>query len=274
MDADVVSMEHYVYGIAVNGLVRYIGKGCKQRAWSHVQYANRVLAKRAAGEKVRTTYFYNKLCSAIKKGDEIYPFMMVDGLTAAEAYAEERSLITTSDGLWNQMSGGIGPSSDDMKKMWALHRDGIVAAMNTPERKAVRSAASKKKWQNPEIAGRVRQSMLASWDGNEERRAHISARMKDRMASAMERQKMSASASALWAERRDEMVEKIRAGNNTSELRAIRSERMKEVSKLPHIKAAKSASIMSQWNDPAKRAALIAKIKEGKARRRSRIANG
>lgn len=258
-----------MYGIAVNGLVRYVGKGCKKRAWVHVSIANGVLARRAAGEKVKTTYFYNKLCGALRRGEEISPFIWVDGLTSEEAYAEERNVVAATDGLWNQMSGGIGPSSEDMKKVWRRHREMIVSRMNDPENLRRASENSKRSWADKDRAERWVASLRASWDGNEERRALISRQMKIRMASDEAKKKTSQIAKALWLRKGDALRATMRAAANTDEARRIKSERMKEVSSRPEIKQAKREASAARWADPKKRAALIAAIKAGKAKRKA-----
>src|SRR6516162_4318183 len=96
-------MEAYVYAIIVDGIVRYIGKGSGNRKLAHMRLVRSIARRRAAGEHVRTSHFYNRLTKAWLEGAEIEEVVIVDGLTHGAAYAREIAEIAAAaqGQLWN-----------------------------------------------------------------------------------------------------------------------------------------------------------------------------
>jgi hypothetical protein len=98
----------YVYAILVNGVVRYIGKGNGGRIHDHLKVVRSLARRRAAGEVVRSTLFYNKLTRAWLDGSKIEHMILADSLTDDEAYAREAIEISHRKDLWNMDPGGRG----------------------------------------------------------------------------------------------------------------------------------------------------------------------
>lgn len=191
----------YVYAIAVDGVVRYIGKGTLQRAWSHSKYARSIIRRRDSGERVRTTMFYNRLAKAVRAGAQIDEVILVEGLSHKAAFAREKlEIAATAKGqLWNKLEGGDGLSSEEASALWenpryrdrvtkkmrALWRDPVYQSMmkaahaarvadpkkmalhievrNTPEWRDGASAQSKRNWADPAIRQKMQSGLkLAS----------------------------------------------------------------------------------------------------------------
>ncbi len=96
----------YVYAIAVDGLVRYFGKGRGTRMYAHVRSAKHSAARCGA----RTTHLHprlhRKLVEAIRAGSNIVESVIMEGLSDCEAYRLESLLITEfhrsrTGQLWN-----------------------------------------------------------------------------------------------------------------------------------------------------------------------------
>ena len=86
----------YVYSVLIADVVRYIGKGVGRRSVSHEKLAAKINARRAAGEKIRTTRFYNELAKAMRDGQSVRVEIIADGLTDAEAIDLEKKTIAES----------------------------------------------------------------------------------------------------------------------------------------------------------------------------------
>jgi hypothetical protein len=132
----------YVYAIVVDGVIRYIGKGHGNRTQFHFKMMRRIARRRAVGETVTTTHFYNRLTKAWLNGASIEVIKIAEGLTDAQAFEREIAEIAERPGLWNKAPGGQGYSSES----WA----------NPEFRKAMQARK-----QNSAIRSHVAQSM---WD--------------------------------------------------------------------------------------------------------------
>jgi len=96
----------YVYEIRVDGVVRYIGKGCNDRIYSHLIEAKRTASR--PGVKIRnlSPHFRKMLVSAVRRGLNITEKIISSKLTDAEAYKMEWQLIwdyhkRRAGQLWN-----------------------------------------------------------------------------------------------------------------------------------------------------------------------------
>lgn len=111
-------MKCYVYAIVVDGVVRYIGKGTGWRVRQHFAIARRLTVVRASGHKVKASYFHNKLSKSLLAGADVTSLILRDGMSDAEAYAEECRQIEAHDGLWNRWVGvgGRVQASQELKE--------------------------------------------------------------------------------------------------------------------------------------------------------------
>jgi hypothetical protein len=120
----------YVYGIVIDGTVRYVGKGCGHRFTSHIAIAKRLNRLRAAGGSAKVSRFYNRLAKSIRLGAEVVPRILVDDIADEnEAYRIERETIDAAPAgqLWNMVVGGAGRFAwcDELKQKhseWAIGR--------------------------------------------------------------------------------------------------------------------------------------------------------
>ena len=113
----------YVYEIRVDGVVRYIGKGCNDRIYSHL-----IEAKRTAGRskvKVRnlSPHFRKMLVSAVRRGLKITEKIIRSNLTDAEAYKMEWQMIWDyhkrhAGQLWNTIDER-GRNPEDLPEKWS-----------------------------------------------------------------------------------------------------------------------------------------------------------
>src|SRR4249920_1262421 len=83
----------FVYQIIVDGVVRYIGKGTGGRLANHMKKVRMIARRRAAGETITTTHFYNRLTKAWLAGSNIEFNVIADRLSDAEAFESERTEI-------------------------------------------------------------------------------------------------------------------------------------------------------------------------------------
>jgi hypothetical protein len=113
----------YVYEIRVDGVVRYIGKGCNDRIYSHLIEAKRTASK--PGVKIRnlSPHFRKMLVSAVRRGANITEKIISSKLTDAEAYAMEWQMIWDyhkrhAGQLWNTIDErGMNP--EDLPHEWS-----------------------------------------------------------------------------------------------------------------------------------------------------------
>jgi hypothetical protein len=113
----------YVYEIRVDGVVRYIGKGCNDRVYSHLIEAKRTASR--PGVKVRnlSPHFRKMLVCAVRRGSIITEKIISSKLTDAEAYAMEWQMIWDyhkrhAGQLWNTIDER-GRNSEDLPNTWS-----------------------------------------------------------------------------------------------------------------------------------------------------------
>lgn len=188
----------FVYAITVDGVVRYIGKGSGGRIREHILAMRKIARRRAAGEKVVASHFYNRLVKAFLSGADISWTVIEDGLSHDDAFRRERSEIAAAPGgqLWNLREGGYGRGTvseklrskirrsmllryqrpgerakitEHFKAMWAdpEHRERHIQAFKKkgqdPIYRARLSAAIKERCADPEVRERYRDAALKRW---------------------------------------------------------------------------------------------------------------
>jgi hypothetical protein len=113
----------YVYEIRVDGVVRYIGKGCKDRIYQHLIEAKRTASR--PGVKIRNLgpHFRKMLVSAVRRGLNITETIISSKLTDAEAYKMEWQMIwdyhkNHAGQLWNTIDER-GRNPEDLPEKWS-----------------------------------------------------------------------------------------------------------------------------------------------------------
>jgi hypothetical protein len=113
----------YVYEIRVDGVVRYIGKGCNDRIYSHLIEAKRTASR--PGVKIRnlSPHFRKMLVSAVRRRLNITEKIISSKLTDAEAYKMEWQMIWDyhkrhAGQLWNTIDER-GRNPEDLPKKWS-----------------------------------------------------------------------------------------------------------------------------------------------------------
>jgi hypothetical protein len=106
----------YVYEIRVDGVVRYIGKGCNDRVYSHLIEAKRTASR--PGVKVRnlSPHFRKMLVCAVRRGSIITEKIISSKLTDAEAYAMEWQMI------WGLPQAARWPALEHDRRTWQESR--------------------------------------------------------------------------------------------------------------------------------------------------------
>jgi hypothetical protein len=113
----------YVYEIRVDGVVRYIGKGCHDRIYSHLIEGKRTASR--PGVKIRnlSPHFRKMLVSAVRRGLNITEKIISSKLTDAEAYKMEWQMIWDyhkrhAGQLWNTIDER-GRNPEDLPRKWS-----------------------------------------------------------------------------------------------------------------------------------------------------------
>ena len=112
----------YVYEIRVDGVVRYIGKGCNDRVYSHLIEAKRT-ASRPGVVRNLSPHFRKMLVCAVRRGSIITEKIISSKLTDAEAYAMEWQMIWDyhkrhAGQLWNTIDER-GRNPEDLPNKWS-----------------------------------------------------------------------------------------------------------------------------------------------------------
>jgi LEM-3-like GIY-YIG domain len=113
----------YVYEIRVDGVVRYIGKGCNDRIYSHLIEARRTASRSEVKIRNLSPHFRKMLVSAVRRGAIITEKIISSKLTDAEAYAMEWQMIWDyhkrhAGQLWNTIDER-GRNPEDLPKQWS-----------------------------------------------------------------------------------------------------------------------------------------------------------
>lgn len=206
-------MNAYVYAILVDGICRYIGKGSGTRARAHMRIVRSIARKRAAGEAVRASHFYNRLTKAWLAGSEIEEVILVDGLTHEQAYECEIEEIASRTGLWNFWAGGEGGSKGYTKP--PEQREKMAASNKTtwadPGIRNEQSERMKVHWLRPEYRDVTHAALKAAWQDPERCRKRSEAAkarwadpvFKEKMRLALSKPEVRAAQKVGWQKRRD-----------------------------------------------------------------------
>ena len=113
----------YVYEIRVDGVIRYIGKGCNDRINSHLIEARRTASRSEVKIRNLSPHFRKMLVSAVRRGAIITEKIISAKLTDAEAYAMEWQMIWDyhkrhAGQLWNTIDER-GRNPEDLPKQWS-----------------------------------------------------------------------------------------------------------------------------------------------------------
>jgi hypothetical protein len=113
----------YVYEIRVDGVIRYIGKGCNDRIFSHLIEARRTASRSEVKIRNLSPHFRKMLVSAVRRGAIITEKIISSKLTDAEAYAMEWQMIWDyhkrhAGQLWNTIDER-GRNPEDLPKQWS-----------------------------------------------------------------------------------------------------------------------------------------------------------
>jgi hypothetical protein len=98
----------YVYAIRVDGVLRYIGKGCNGRMYAHMKEVRQRLTRKFNLKNVRPI-FQRKLTEAVIKGAIVEEIVLADNLTSRQAYKleyrhfEEIVHAEKRSQLWNEI---------------------------------------------------------------------------------------------------------------------------------------------------------------------------
>lgn len=276
----------YVYEIVVDGVPRYIGKGCGERFKEHLRTARRISSARRSGQKFRTSRFYNRLVRALDSGSEIEARLIAEGLEEPAALALEIQEIgkRPKGEIWNTFAGGQGFTSEWLRERW---RD--------PDYRAAQSTRSKQQWQNPEF----RENQLVRRN-SEDHRLRASASLREALSDPSVRKKMRDRKIEYLSDpdRKQRFVSRMHAGRGSPDRKAKDSaaqklrwsdsaykERMRAIHQKsrsdPEIRAriskatsltmtaerrsAISEQMKAKWRDPEYRAAQIAKRRQNRS---------
>jgi hypothetical protein len=81
-----------VYGIHVEGVLRYIGKGTNGRMYAHMKEVRQRLTRKFKLKNV-SPKFQQKLTESVIKGAVIEEIIIADNLTSKQAYELEHRLM-------------------------------------------------------------------------------------------------------------------------------------------------------------------------------------
>jgi hypothetical protein len=226
----------YVYALLVDEVRRYIGKGHSNRHAAHMKKVRSIARRRAAGETVFATLFYNKLTKAWLDGSVIEVQFIAEGLTDEEAFNRETQEIASAPPgqLWNMAPGGKGFSTEQWKDpVFREKMEKREESKRTPEYRAKRSTIVQSHWDDPE--------WKAAWITKRwPQGAQGSRRDKDREQRRIEREQRHLEREQKRKQKRLAMVWKPNSGS-------FDSDRAKIVQ-------------LSAWRDPAKKTERLAAL--------------
>lgn len=258
----------YVYEIVVDGVVRYIGKGTGDRAWRHISFAEGIIRRRDAGEKIKTQKFYNKLAKAIRANSKVEYRIVMDGIMSNKAaFAAEVSAIASVPvgQLWNVLSGGQGADSEHFKRNWQDPeiREKMLAPYSDPEYIAKKKALAAIQWSDQSARNTNSETLKKQWSDPEFRAARI-ASIKSKYTEDM-RVQARTTTKERWADPdvRARQEAAIRAACSTEDFLRKRSknskamwedkERSKSHGAAISLGQKNSEKFKSMWKDPVRR---------------------
>ena len=199
----------YLYRDA-HGVPRYIGKGCGDRALSHIGLA---AALNQGRRHERATHFTRWLAKCLRECEPFTCETVRDGLLDAQAFKLEQELIAKhkrhrepGGTLYNTLAGGEGFTSADAKRI-----------SNRPDVKLKKSLAVKAAFNNPDARKRLSEATKES-NGRAGRREQARQKALLEWAAPERRAAAARRAKELWADphwaaaRRAELVARNKSG--------------------------------------------------------------
>lgn len=189
----------FVYAITVDGVARYVGKGSGGRIREHVLMMRKIARRRAAGQKVVASHFYNRLVKAFLGGANISWVVIEDGLSHADAFNRERLEIAAApEGqLWNLREGGYGGAIMSEALRLKISRSMLLRYQRPGERAKI-TEHFKTMWADPEHRERHLRA-LRKQRQDPVYRARLSVAIKDRCADPEVRERRRAAALKRWS---------------------------------------------------------------------------
>lgn len=251
------SPKYYVYILCrPNGKPFYVGKGSGDRVYQHDREAR-------SGHQC---YKCNVIRKIWREGGEVQRYIVFETDDEQEAFTHEVDLIElyNLETLTNQTPGGSGPP----------HTDAVQAKV---------AATLKKRLADPEIREQYRQRAKALWDDpafrskcmgipqSAESRAKRSRALKDRFKDPVYRESHRENAKKAWRDPayKAEMREKLGKATSTPEFAQLSRDRMVKLNADPDFCKKRSERIQAIWDDPVRRAELLAKRAAALAKKRS-----
>lgn len=255
----------YVYELVVDGIVRYIGKGTNGRLNVHLKIAKGINKRRARGEKVKTTKFYNKLAKEVLNKVIISSKIIIANLSDEEAFEQEVIAIASfpNGQLWNVMTGGNGATAEYTKGLWAdpIWRKRQEKLLKEKWDDPIYRERMLKARQDPEVRARISQTLLVYFSDPENRKRQ-SESLKDAHVKNPElRKAQGEKVTEAWAKNHEKFSKAVTAHWEDPEQRKRQSEAAKANWADPEKHARYSASHKAVWDEPGKREAQAERIK-------------
>lgn len=235
--------DFYVYEIVVDGICRYIGKGCGDRHKEHLRTTKKISRLRASGQTYRTSRLYNRLVRAYDGGSTIHTRIIAHFLRETAALVLERAEISKLpiEQRWNILDGGQGWTSEAVKARWL-----------DPAYRARMAKRSKDNWLDHSF--RNNQTRVRA---TPEYKSRASKALKDALANPDVRQTMSSAKVEAFSDpvAREAFRVRTLAGRLTPEGRANLAAAKRKQWADPVFRAAQSERYKKGWADPEKRKA-------------------